>query len=114
MGNIETLNHTKWHCKYHVVFIPKGRRKVLYGQLRCILERYFARLAQHKESWIEEGHLMADHVHMMIAIPPKYAVCNLLGYIKREVRFTWPGCMGSARGILQGKASGLVGALCRP
>ena len=82
MDNIESLNHTKWDCKYHVVFIPKGRRKVLYGQLRVHLGEVFRTLAQHKESRIEEGHLMADHVHMMIAIPPKYAVCNVVGYIK--------------------------------
>ena len=82
MDNIESLNHTKWDCKYHVVFIPKGRRKVLYGQLRGHLGEVFRTLAQHKESRIEEGHLMADHVHMMIAIPPKHAVCNVVGYIK--------------------------------
>ena len=82
MDNIESLNHTKWDCKYHVVFIPKGRRKVLYGQLRVHLGEVFRTLAQHKVSRIEEGHLMADHVHMMIAIPPKYAVCNVVGYIK--------------------------------
>ena len=82
MDNIGSLNHTKWDCKYHVVFIPKGRRKVLYGQLRVHLGEVFRTLAQHKESRIEEGHLMADHVHMMIAIPPKYAVCNVVGYIK--------------------------------
>ena len=82
MDNIESLNHTKWDCKYHIVFIPKGRRKVLYGQLRGHLGEVFRTLAQHKESRIEEGHLMADHVHMMIAIPPKHAVCNVVGYIK--------------------------------
>ena len=82
MDKMESLNHTKWDCKYHVVFIPKGRRKVLYGQLRVHLGEVFRTLAQHKESRIEEGHLMADHVHMMIAIPPKYAVCNVVGYIK--------------------------------
>ena len=82
MDNIESLNHTKWDCKYHIVFIPKGRRKVLYGQLRKELGAVFRELALHKESRIEEGHLMADHVHMMIAIPPKYAVSNVVGYIK--------------------------------
>ena len=67
---------------YLVVFIPKNRRKVLYGQLRVHLGEVFRGLAQHKESQIEEGHLMADHVHMMISIPPKYAVSNVVGYIK--------------------------------
>ena len=82
MDNIESLNHTKWDCKYHVVFIPKGRRKVLYGQLRVHLGEVFRSLAQHKESRIEEGHLMADQVHMLISIPPKYAISNVVGYIK--------------------------------
>ena len=82
MDKIESLNHTKWECKYHVVFIPKCRRKTLYGQLRKQLVEVFRALAQHKECRIEEGHLMPDHVHMMIAIPPKYAVSNVVGYIK--------------------------------
>lgn len=82
MDKIESLNHTKWECKYHVVFIPKGRRKVLYGQLREELKEVFRGLARQKESWIEEGHLMPDHVHMLIAIPPKYAVSQVVGYIK--------------------------------
>ena len=82
MDKIESLNHTKWDCKYHVVFIPKFRRKTLYGELRAHLGDVFRTLAQHKESRIEEGHLMPDHVHMMISIPPKFAVSNVVGYIK--------------------------------
>jgi putative transposase len=78
----ESLSHTKWECKYHVVFIPKCRRKTLYGQLRKHLGEVFRKLAAQKESRIEEGHLMPDHVHMMIAIPPKYAVAHVVGYIK--------------------------------
>ena len=76
------LNHTKWECKYHVVFIPKCRRKTLYQELRRYLGEVFRRLAEQKESQIEEGHLRPDHVHMMIAIPPKYAVSQVIGYIK--------------------------------
>lgn len=82
MEGQESLSHTKWECKYHVVFIPKCRRRVLYGQLRQHLGEVFRRLAEQKESRIEEGHLMIDHVHMMIAIPPKYAVSQVVGYIK--------------------------------
>ena len=81
MDEFESLSHTKWTCKYHVVFIPKGRRKMLYGQLRHHLGEVFRTLAQQRESRIEEGHLMVDHVHMMIAIPPKYAVSQVIGYI---------------------------------
>ena len=78
----KSLSHTKWECKYHVVFIPKCRKKLLYGQLRQPLGELFRKLAEQKECRIEEGHLMPDHVHMLIAIPPKYAVSQVVGYIK--------------------------------
>ena len=79
-----SLSHTRWDCKYHVVFIPKCRRRTLYEQLRKHLGEVFRKLAAQKESRIEEGHLMPDHVHMMISIPPKYAVSQVVGYIKRD------------------------------
>ena len=82
MDDYESLSHTRWDCKYHVVFIPKCRRKTLYTELRKHLGEVFRRLAEQKESRVEEGHLMADHVHMMIAIPPKYAVSQVIGFIK--------------------------------
>ena len=82
MDKTESLSHSKWECKYHVVFIPKCRRRTLYEQLRCDLGEVFRTLAEHKESRIEEGHLMRDHVHMLIAIPPKYAVSQVIGYLK--------------------------------
>ena len=82
MDEYQSLSHTAWECKYHVVFIPKCRRKTLYGQLRQYLGEVFRRLAEQKGSRIEEGHLMPDHVHMMISIPPKYAVSQVVGYIK--------------------------------
>ena len=82
MDEYESLSHTKWECKYHVIFIPTYRRRVLYGQLRSHLGEVFRRLAVQRESRIEEGHLMSDHVHMMIAIPPKYAVSQVIGYIQ--------------------------------
>jgi putative transposase len=82
MDKYESLNHTKWECKYHVVFIPKCRRRTLYGQLRQHLGEVFRDLARQKESRVEEGHLMSDHVHMRLAIPPKFAVSQVVGYIK--------------------------------
>jgi putative transposase len=82
MDDYESLNHTKWECKYHIVFIPKCRRKKLYQQLRQDLGEVFHRLAQRKESQILEGHMVVDHVHMLISIPPKYAVAQVVGYIK--------------------------------
>jgi putative transposase len=77
----ETLRHTTWECKYHVVFIPKCRRKTLYGGIRTELGRVFRELAEQRESEIEEGHLMKDHVHMLISVPPKYSVAQVMGYI---------------------------------
>ena len=82
MRSIESLSHTRWECKYHVVFIPKYRKKAIFGHIRKELGEVFRRLARQKESVIEEGHLMPDHVHMMISIPPKYSVSQVIGYIK--------------------------------
>lgn len=82
MDDVESLCHTKWECKYHVVFIPKYRRKVLYGQLRKHLGEVLRKLAEQKQSRIEEGHVMPDHVHMMIAVTPKYTVSQVIGCMK--------------------------------
>ena len=81
-GGVREPKPFPWECKYHVVFIPKGRRKALFGQVRPYLGEVLRRLAAQKESRIEEGHLMPDHVHMMISIPPKHAVSQVIGYIK--------------------------------
>jgi len=82
MTNYRSLNHTKWACQYHVVFIPKYRKKAIYGELRRYLGDVLRRLAQRRESEVEEGHLMRDHVHLMLSIPPKYSVADVIGYIK--------------------------------
>ena len=82
MTDYQSLSHTKWECKYHVVFVPKYRRKVLYGHLRQYLGAVFREVARHKESLIEEGPLQPDHVHMLLSIPPKYAVAQVVGYLK--------------------------------
>jgi putative transposase len=82
MNLYESLSHTKWECKYHVIFIPKYRRKALYRQLRAHLGQVFRELARQRQCEIEEGHLMADHVHMLLSIPPKYSVSQVMGYIK--------------------------------
>jgi putative transposase len=76
------LNHSTWECKYHIVFIPKYRKKAIFGVLRRRLGEVFRDLAKRRESRIEEGHLMADHVHMLISIPPKYSVAEVVGFIK--------------------------------
>ena len=74
MKEYQSLSHTRWDCKYHIVFIPKRRKKRVFGVLRKQLGEVFHELASHKESKIVEGHLMGDHVHICISIPPKYAV----------------------------------------
>jgi putative transposase len=82
MKDYQSLSHTRWDCKYHVVFIPKCRKKRIFGALRKHLGEILKELAERKESRIVEGHLMPDHVHMCISIPPKYSVSNVVGYIK--------------------------------
>jgi len=82
MDVTESLAHTRWECKYHVVWIPKGRRQVLYGRLRQHLGAVLRELARQKECTVEEGHLLPDHVHMLLSIPPKYAVAQVVGFVK--------------------------------
>ena len=106
MDDYESLSQSKWECKYHVVFIPKCRRKVLYGSLRKHLGEVFRKLAEQKECRIEEGHLLADHVHMMISIPPKYAVSSVVGFIKGKSAIHLAGCMESTNRTTLARASG--------
>lgn len=82
MNDAESLKHTKWECKYHIVFIPKCRRKVLYGALRRHLGSVIRELVERKECRVEEGHLMSDHVHMLMSIPPKHSVAQIVGFVK--------------------------------
>ena len=77
-----TLAHTKWMCKYHIVFIPKYRRKVIYNQLRKDISGYISTLCRYKGVEIIEGHMMPDHVHLVLSIPPKTSVSNFMGYLK--------------------------------
>lgn len=82
MHDAASLQHTRWECKYHIVFIPKCRRRKLYAHIKKELGPVFHRLARQKESVIEEGHMWADHVHMMVSIPPKCSVSQVVGFIK--------------------------------
>ena len=114
MDEFESLSHTKWECKYHVVFIPKFRRKALYGQLRDHLGELLRKLAIQKESRIEEGHLMPDHVHMMISIPPKYAVSQVIGYVKGKSAIHLARVYGERRRNFVGNISGREDISSRP
>ena len=85
MRDYKSLSHTRWDCKYHVVFIPKRRQKLIFGAIRKHLGEVFHQLASQKGVVIEEGHLMKDHVHMCLSIPPKYAVSNVVGFLKGKI-----------------------------
>lgn len=82
MRTYQSLSHTRWDCKYHMVFIPKCRKKAIFGVIRKHLGEVFHELARQKECEIVEGRLMPDHVHLCLSVPPKYAVSNVVGYIK--------------------------------
>lgn len=82
MTSYESLSHSKWDCKYHVVFIPKCRKKALYGKVRAYLKQVFHELANLKGCKIVSGNLVHDHVHMLIRIPPKHSVAMIIGYLK--------------------------------
>lgn len=103
MSNLyQSLAHSKWNCKYHVIFVPKNRKKVIYGKKREELVRVLHELAKQKESQITEGNLCLDHVHMCIEIPPKYAVASVLGFMK--------GKSAIAMARLEGKERNYTGA----
>lgn len=83
MSNLyQSLSHSSWDCKYHVVFVPKYRKKAIYGSIRKKLGPIFHELVRQKECSIVEGKLVIDHVHMCIAIPPKHAVAFVIGFLK--------------------------------
>jgi putative transposase len=82
MHDWQSLSHVRWDCKYHVVFMPKYRKKKLYGKFRRHVGRIIRRLCQQKRIEVIEGHLMPDHVHMCVSIPPKYSVLHVIGFLK--------------------------------
>lgn len=103
MSNLyQSLSHSKWNCKYHVIFIPKKRQNVIYGKIRKELAKILHELAKQKECQITEGSLSLDHIHMCIEIPPKYAVASVIGFLK--------GKSAIAVARLQGKARNYTGA----
>ena len=100
MERYESLHHTKWECKYHVVWIPKYRKKVLYGQLKKDLIPVLRELISHKESEVLEGKMKVDHVHIVISIPPKYSVSQVVGYVKGKSAIWVSRAMGRNRNFL--------------
>ena len=77
-----SLSHSKWLCKYHIIFTPKYRRKVIYNKYRESIRDIIKSLCSYKGIEILEGHLMPDHVHLLLSIPPKYSVSSVMGYLK--------------------------------
>ena len=78
----QNLSHTRWNCKYHIVFTPKYRRKIVYGQLRKDVGKILRRLCEVKDVEIIEAHAMSDHIHMLVRIPPKLSISRFMGYLK--------------------------------
>lgn len=82
MPEWQSLSHVKWECKYHVVFVPKYRKKVLFGRIRGEIGKIVRQLCRQKEVELIEGHAMPDHVHVLLSVPPKYSIAMLVGYLK--------------------------------
>ena len=113
MNDVESLSHTKWECKYHIVYIPKYRKKALYGALRQQLGEVLKQLAMQRESRIE-GHLMRDHVHMLVSIRLSIRYRRWSGTGRERVRSTSPERLWESRETSRVKVSGLEGTLSRP
>ena len=77
-----SLSHTRWMCKYHIVFTPKYRRKIIYYKLRKDIQQIIKQLCKWKGVEIIEGHMMPDHIHLLVSIPPKYSISQFMGYLK--------------------------------
>jgi putative transposase len=107
-SSYERLSHSKWNCKYHIVFIPQYRKKVLYGKIRAFLAKQFHEFANQRGCKIEKGNIVQDHVHMLISIPPKHAISDVIGYIKGKSAIAVARQFGGKKnGILMAKDSGL-------
>ena len=111
-SSYESLSHSKWDGTYHVVFIPKGRKKALYGKIRKFLGPVLRELAGQRGSTIVEGHMVQDHVHMLIRIPPKDAVAEVIGSIKGKSAIAVARQFGDDKETLMGSASGREDMRC--
>ena len=83
--DINSLSHSKWNCKYHIVFAPKYRRRAIYGQIRKDIGKILRQLCEFKEVKIIKGEMCRDHVHMLVEIPPKYSIASFMGHLKGKI-----------------------------
>ena len=81
-NDTDSLAHTRWNCKYHIVFAPKYRRQVIYGKIKSDIGQMLRKLCSYKEVEIIEAEACPDHIHMLVSIPPKYSVAQIMGYLK--------------------------------
>jgi len=79
---VSSLSHTKWNCKYHIVFTPKYRRKAIFGKIRSDIGKYLRRLCEYKGIEIIEANACSDHIHMLVSVPPKISISSFMGYLK--------------------------------
>jgi putative transposase len=104
MKDWQSQAHVKWECKYHVVIVPKYRKKIIYGKLRHEIGELFRPLCRQKEIELLEGHAMVDHVHMLLSVPPRYSIAMTVGYLKGKSAIRIPRDYANVRGTLFGRS----------
>ena len=104
MKEWQSQAHVKWECKYHVVIVPKYRKKAIFGKLRQQIGEMFRQLCRQKEIELLEGHAMVDHVHMLLSVPPRYSIAMTIGYLKGKSAVRIHRDYGKARGSLLGRS----------
>jgi putative transposase len=104
MKEWQSQAHVKWECKYHVVIVPKYRKKAIYGKLRQQIGEMFRQLCRQKEIELLEGHAKVDHVHMLLSVPPRYSIAMTVGYLKGKSAIRIHREYGKARGSLLGRS----------
>ena len=104
MKDWKSLAHVKWYCRYHVVIVPKYRKKILYGKIRHQVGQILRELCRYKDVELVEGHLMADHVHMLLSVPPRYSIAIIVGYLKGKTAIRVNRELMKTRGSLFGRS----------
>ena len=107
MKDWQSQAHVKWECKYHVVIVPKYRKKIIYGKRRPKIGEIFQQLCRQKEIELLEGHAMVDHVHMLLSVPPRYSIAMTVGYLKGKsavrIHRDYGNVVGRCLGVVSGR-----------